>query len=395
MKLTTFKTPLAVAATLALLQGCSPQEAPQAEAPSNNINNLAVSYDAEQHSYSLSWQADDPQQQVSVLVSENPEYTDGKVVAGDVKGTSFQWQAGEGVNRYYFKVLPGNGHAAEASSRWLPLEGGKNFRDLGGYVNADGQQVRWGKLFRTGALTGLTDADYKELQEAGIATVVDFRTAPERSNEPTHWQGDGTDILSWEYDLGMDSFGRILMDPEATPEKVEAAMAAMYPQILENLDEQYTTMFDRLAASDQAMIFHCTAGKDRTGIAAALILTTLGVDRDTIEQDFMLSEVYYTTMTDARKALGGVESQGDHGDAGGDAHGDEGKPQQDPRMAMMAKLPKELLAPLTGVRMSYIDTTLDYMEQQSGSALAYIQQNLDVTDEELQQIRAHFLEPRP
>ncbi len=386
MNLTTFKYPLAVAATLALLQGCAPQEPPV-----NNINNLAVSYDAAQHSYSLSWQADDPQQQVSVLVSENPEYTDGKVVAGSVKGTSFQWQAGEAVNRYYFKVLPGNGHAAEASSRWLPLEGGKNFRDLGGYVNADGQQVRWGKLFRTGALTGLTDADYKELQEADVATVVDFRTAPERSSEPTHWQGEGTDILSWEYDLGMDSFGRVLMDPEATPEKVEAAMAAMYPKILENLDEQYTTMFDRLAASDQAMIFHCTAGKDRTGIAAALILTTLGVDRDTIEKDFMLSEVYYTTMTDARKALGGVESQGSHSDG----HGDSEQAAQDPRMAMMAKLPKELLAPLTGVRMSYIDTTLNYMEQQSGSVLAYIQQNLDVTDEELQQIRANFLEPRP
>ncbi len=345
----------------------------------NNIDDLTVAYDKPNQQYSLLWNASAQDQPVTILVSETPEFTEAVMVVEGIQKNRFNWQPEAPHNRYYFKVQPEKGDAAVASSRWLPLQGGKNFRDLGGYITKGGEQIRWGKLLRAGALTGLTEHDHQELEELGVSTVIDFRTPEERQSEPTHWQSETTEIMSWDYDLGLRSFADVFTDPNVTAEKVEAAMAGLYPQILTHLKPQYTSMFDRLAASDEAMVFHCTAGKDRTGIAAAMILTVLGVDRDTIKRDFMLSDAYYSRMAKPASALGGVEKQAEA--------------KQDSKASMMKHLPAEILQPLMGVRESYIQEAFVAMEAQSGSVMQYIQQELDVSDSEIQAIREHFLQP--
>jgi predicted acylesterase/phospholipase RssA len=86
-----------------------------------------------------------------------------------------------------------------AATRVLPLEGGRNFRDLGGYETQDGQHVKWGRLFRSGALARLTPSDYDSLSAFGIRVVCDFRSRAERADEPTRWRADPAPrFMAWD-----------------------------------------------------------------------------------------------------------------------------------------------------------------------------------------------------
>ncbi len=351
----------------------------------NTILDFDVVFDEPSGSYGLTWQASRPEGSVTLSVATPGQ--DFEVIANDLTGQDFSWKPSSDEKRYLFKLSPAHGQPAISATRWLTLEGGKNFRELGGYSSADGSHVRWGKLFRSGAMSGLTNADYRELEDLGIATIVDFRTPQERAAEPTQWQDANTDLLTWDTQLDIAAFGNVFREPDITPEKVEAATAALYPEILRAMTTPYTAMFDRLAASDEALVFNCTAGKDRTGVAAALILTALGVDRETVVEDFMLSDVYYNEMMDMHKAFGSIGSQSPDGE------GEHAAAPHQPMQDMMAAIPPEALRPLAGVRESYLDTVFAAMEQQSGSVLAYIQQELQVSDEELARLRSFYLEP--
>lgn len=346
----------------------------------NNIDQLTVTYDEKSQMYELNWQASDPAQPVTIEVANSEAPDNFRTLADGWVDNRYQWKVENGEKRRYFKVIPEQGQTAEAAARWLPLEGGRNFRDLGGYTTQDGHQVRWGKLFRTGAMTELTDQDYQVLDTFDVATVVDFRTADERQSEPTDWRVDNAKVLSWEYEMDMGAGGTftdVFRQPDLSAEKVEVAMAKMYPNILESQKPAYRAMFDRLIQSDDALVFNCTAGKDRTGIAAALILTALGVDRDTVIKDFMLSDQYY---------LQNPVNFASH------AEGEEMDPKEQAMMAMFKQIPAEVLQPIMGVRESFIQAAFDSMEQQSGSVMAYIQQELNVDDQALQQLRQNFLQ---
>lgn len=353
----------------------------------NDIQDLQVNFNREMGLYTLTWTAADPAQPVSVSVA-TPRL-DFTVIANEQKEQHFEWKPENLTERYLFKVSPSLGQTAISATRWLTLEGGRNFRELGGYRGADGNTVRWGKLFRSGAMGGLTDSDYNELEGFDITTIVDFRTAQERNAEPTLWQHPNTELLAWNSQLNIAAFGDVFREPGITAEKVEAATAALYPEILEAMTIPYTALFDRLAASDAALVFNCTAGKDRTGVAAALILTALGVNRETIIEDFMLSDVYYNEMMSMRDAFG---SAGSHGQPDRSEHA--AAPHQ-PMQDMMAAIPPEALRPLAGVRKSYLEAVFSAMEMQSGSVLAYLQQELQVTDEELAQLRSNYLVSAP
>ena len=176
--------------------------------------------------------------------------------------------------------------------RQVPLQGGRNFRDLGGYPAADGRTVKWGLLFRSGSMHGLTEADYRTLEGRGILVVCDFRDQRERTEEPVSWPGpDAPRVLSDNYDLDRSFFPS--GDPKSwTADQARSAMAASYPHLLAQFNSQYRRMFGELLAGHAPLAFNCTAGKDRTGIAAALLLTALGVPRAAIIEDYLLTNRY-------------------------------------------------------------------------------------------------------
>ncbi len=264
--------------------------------------------------------------------------------------------------------------AAEDPQRLIELEGGRNFRDVGGYPTGDGQQVKWGKIYRSGTLYALTDADFALLDQRDIAVIADLRSNEERAGEPTMWRVDDPAILSWGYSQG-DMLGgmRELFSKEGlSAADVEQVMITLYREIPDQQASHYAAIFDELAGNHLPLVVHCSAGKDRTGVGIGLILTALGVPRDVILEDYAMSEKYQEIP-----ALEGRDYQFEEGD-----------PQ-----AALARLPKELVAPLLGSNPAYLASAFSAMEDKHGSVMNYIREELQVSDEELVLLRENLLEP--
>ena len=168
-------------------------------------------------------------------------------------------------------------------SRLLPLVGAFNFRDLGGYRTLDGRRTRWGRVFRSDTLDALSVDDLTVLRQLGLRTVVDLRTKNEAER-------DGRGVLGSE----PIEYVHLSVLPEeggesvAAPDTETAGIGARYLWYLE-AGEQALASALRLVANGAGhpLVFHCTAGKDRTGVLSALVLGCLGVDRETIVDDYM------------------------------------------------------------------------------------------------------------
>lgn len=172
----------------------------------------------------------------------------------------------------------GSGKVTTVAERELPLEKGSNFRDLGGYTGAGGKTVRWGKIFRSGALPMLTSEDVALVSSLGIQSIIDLRSLEERSVAPTALDdASGALFISNDYSI------KPLMA------RIGQREGPMYAGMETMLRPQLRAVFKRLLADDGAVMYNCSAGQDRTGITTALILTTLGVDRATILRDYHLS----------------------------------------------------------------------------------------------------------
>ncbi len=182
-------------------------------------------------------------------------------------------------------------------TRTLPLEGTVNFRDLGGYTTTDGRHVRTGQIFRSAALHKLTDKDHALLHQLGIKLVCDLRSDEEIAIEPDRLPQDPTPEylhLPLQFDEERDQRERVralLFNRR----KLAGMMGDFYVRVmLEENPQIYGTIFKRLAdPANLPTIIHCTAGKDRTGVASALILSILGVPEETIIADYSLSNRYY------------------------------------------------------------------------------------------------------
>ncbi len=171
--------------------------------------------------------------------------------------------------------------------RSLALEGASNVRDLGGYRTKDGRRVKFGRVFRAAALSRLTDADAALLRQAGIGRVVDLRGGKERESAPSRLSDAVIHALSIEPSLGA-SIRDIAERREATDDDIAGLMCRAYTAYAMDWHHRYAAMFDLLLEADApALLFHCTAGKDRTGFGAALVLSALGVDRATIHADYL------------------------------------------------------------------------------------------------------------
>jgi protein-tyrosine phosphatase len=180
---------------------------------------------------------------------------------------------------------------ADAASTDLPrvlaLQGATNVRDLGGWATADGRVVRFGRVFRSAALSGLTDADATVLAAAGIGTVCDLRGEVERRLAPSRLSGVAVHVLSIEPTVGV-SLRDIARRRDATGEDAMALMRQAYVSYATEWSHRYRAMFDLLLQEDAPpLLFHCSAGKDRTGFGAAILLTALGVGREAVREDYL------------------------------------------------------------------------------------------------------------
>ena len=170
----------------------------------------------------------------------------------------------------------------EAVERLIALQGAVNFRDLGGYAAREGMRTRWRVLFRADGLGELTEQDLDVLRALGIRTVIDLRSGSEL--ERGRFDVDAHPVAFHHF-----PFIEELPDAEAF-ERRPGLLGAQYQEMLRDAGGQILGALEVLAAPDALpAVFHCTAGKDRTGVLSAIVLSLLGVDEPTVVADYALS----------------------------------------------------------------------------------------------------------
>ncbi len=178
----------------------------------------------------------------------------------------------------------------------VPLEGGSNFRDLGGYRAAEGRSVRRGLVFRSAHLGNLTDQDRSSLGALSVRTIVDLRGIGEAAETPHRVDGLACRIVGApiEPQLG-DKMRRAVEDGSATPFLMMQFLTDHYREYPRRCAPGFRTLFTTLSEDmHRPLVFHCTAGKDRTGFAAALLLTLLGVPWATVMEDYLRTNELWT-----------------------------------------------------------------------------------------------------
>ena len=176
------------------------------------------------------------------------------------------------------------------------LDGAPNFRDIGGYAAADSTRVRNAHLFRSEALTRLTDADLAILASLNIRLLYDLRGEPERERDPNRWPHASPVATRSGFDAEAMAAARVshwrqrMSDPAFDAQAAHAWMLQAYTDMPTLFAPALTSLFEQLAApSAPVTLVHCTAGKDRTGFVCALLLLALGVTRDDVFADYLLT----------------------------------------------------------------------------------------------------------
>ena len=178
--------------------------------------------------------------------------------------------------------------------RIVALQGASNFRDLGGYMGLHGRPLRWRRLFRAPHLAGLTSADQATLAGLGITRALDFRGVDERAATPYAVPGIAQHSLSIEPSVTQSMQDMVAAGQRLTAPVVADLMRELYRALVNDHAPRYAELFAHLLDGDDApLVFHCTAGKDRTGVAAALLLLALGVSREVVMADFLLTNLHY------------------------------------------------------------------------------------------------------
>ncbi|QZP09154.1 tyrosine-protein phosphatase [Caenibius sp. WL] len=272
------------------------------------------------------------------------------------------------AERDYVIMQRADGTTVAVAERVLPLEQGSNFRDLGGYQTKDGKIVRWGKAYRSGAMPMLTEADYALLDQLAIGTVVDFRSLEEREVAP---------------DLLDDRTGALFIANDYSIKPLLAKFGSsdrenIYEGMEDRIAPQLRSLFKRLLADDGAVVYHCSAGQDRTGVATALIYDILGMDRATILKDYHLSTGFRRVEFEMPPI---------------NAADYPNNPIVQYYVASQAKGSAVKAEPLyTPSGQSHLAQFFAYLDARYGGSAAYFQQELGFTPTDLEKLRANMLQ---
>jgi len=258
--------------------------------------------------------------------------------------------------------------------RHIPLEGSPNVRDLGGYATADGRVVVEGRLFRAGALNALTDDDVTALAGLGLATVVDFRTPGEIRAAGHDRLPEGLSATALPVGGGdLDQYYNAAFDAAERERLLEGGRNA---QALVGINRAFVADEDERARFGEAvrliagagslpLLFHCTAGKDRTGWLAAILLTIAGVDRETVMADYLLSNDYFLPV--GEKLLAKFAASG-------------------------VAIDTDLFRPLIEQRPAYLETAFAEAEALFGSFEGFLHKGLGLDGATLGAVRAALLD---
>lgn len=244
----------------------------------------------------------------------------------------------------------------DSLSRHIALQGASNFRDLGGYIGHGERAVRWRVLFRSDHLARLSAADQAQVQALNIGRSFDFRGEQESQALAYQLPGAQRHSLAIEPTLLHYLHQQALDGRTVTAGVAADAMRTTYRGFVRHNSHRFAELFAHLLAHEAPLVFHCTAGKDRTGLAAALILSALGVSQSVILQDYMLTNAVY---------------------------------RHDP--GATAALQPDVLQVVWGVQQDFLQAALQTIDDDHGSMAQYLETRLGLTPSALERLRQIYL----
>ena len=247
----------------------------------------------------------------------------------------------------------------------------RNFRDMGGYTADGGRKTRWGMLFRSGHLAELNDTDRAALQGLQIGTVIDFRSDREKERHRVIWADPwkpvchptpiGGNAAAWVQEL----YDRLATSPFPAKDLRDLAFETIPVANAIGLRRFFDALIDK---GDGGALFHCTAGKDRTGIAGALLLTAMGVDKDQIMEDFILTNDAVDLQASSERVAGWLSEKAGRAIKPADVH------------------------PLVGVEPDFLLAAYASIDRTFGSMGNYLEVEMGLTPDRAERLRTLFLE---
>lgn len=198
-----------------------------------------------------------------------------------------------------------------AHERIIPLLNTHNFRDLGGYPTVNGQTVKWGKIFRSDKLSQLSDQDQQQLTTLSIQTDIDLRSKEEITAAPDqlpdHIEYLSNPVFQRDVTDSSKSVDGLSNELRSNPLAGRHHMQTVYHNMMtsQHAAHAFHTVFEQLLTvnENQSILFHCTAGKDRTGMSAYLILRALGVSAEIAKKDYLLTNTALKNFLNGRQAM--------------------------------------------------------------------------------------------
>ena len=242
-------------------------------------------------------------------------------------------------------------------ARHLNLAGASNFRDLGGYPAKDGRTVRWRQIFRSNHLGHLTDADIELLRGLGLKSAFDFRGTEERTAAMCGLTEIAVHSLPIEPSVVAALRARLAGGAPLASADALDVMRDSYRNYVRYSTPSFRALFAHLLEDRAPLVIHCTAGKDRTGFACALILHALGVPHDLIAEDYLLTNSFY---------------------------------RRDPSAS--SDLPEEVRQVLASVEASFLAAAFDAISADYGDLESYLSDGLGLGAQERARLEARYLE---
>jgi protein-tyrosine phosphatase len=245
---------------------------------------------------------------------------------------------------------------SDSPTRHFDLQGASNFRDLGGYRTSDGRMVRWRRMFRSNHLGHLTGADIETVRALGLKNAFDFRGVEERAAAACGLREVAVHSLPIEPTV-VAALRAHLAAGSLSPAVAREIMRESYRNYVHHNTHSFRTMFAHLLRDHAPLVIHCTAGKDRTGFACALVLHALGVPDEAITEDYLLTNRFY---------------------------------RRDPSSG--TDLPEDVRLAIGSVEESFLAAAFETIGADYGGLENYLREGLGLGDEERTTLKAHYLQ---
>ena len=266
--------------------------------------------------------------------------------------------------RYYYKLVFNDRYSQKSANRNINITGIQNFRDLGGYPSTlKHKKVRWGKIYRSGKIDSLSCYSLQELRNLGIRTIIDLRSVEEQRRAPQLQANDFRKVnipISYEK---MDEVIEKIQHGVIHGDTIRSIIEHINQDLALQFLEEYRTLIQTLLEPDNyPIVLHGATGRNRTGIVSAIILSILGVDQETILEDYQLSNKYFNVCDESKYAYN------------------------------LPIYSQEAITLAFSSKRSFLEAARSKIEDNFGSLDAYMIEGLELTQKDINKIRSILLE---